>query len=53
MYPKQSSEGPGWVQTDDDVQRAVAAWRDGTLRSITIGVRDGKCGEITAFVAPK
>ncbi|MCU0981929.1 MAG: hypothetical protein MUF25_22480, partial [Pirellulaceae bacterium] len=33
MYAKQSSEGPGWVQTDDDVQLAVAAWRDGTLQA--------------------
>ncbi len=33
MYPKQAKEGPGWVQTADDVERAVAAWRAGTLTS--------------------
>lgn len=31
MYPKGPKEGPGWVQTPDDVERAVAAWRAGTL----------------------
>ena len=49
MYPKGSKEGPGWVQTPADVDRAVDAWRNGTLpterfASIT---KDGKRYTVT------
>lgn len=31
MYPKGKSEGPGWVNGEADVERAIAAYRAGTL----------------------
>jgi hypothetical protein len=31
MYPKGKNEGPGWVNGEADVERAIAAYRAGTL----------------------
>ncbi len=44
LYPKGSTAGPGWVQTPDDVERAVAAYRNGTLPAERFGsvTKNGK-----------
>lgn len=44
MYRKAASDGPGWVNGEADVARAVAAFRDGTLAAEEFAsiTQDGK-----------